>query len=139
MSIQVAVLVSGLDAFLATLVKLDPSESGVQRRIGIGLRQAGELVQSIAAEKKIVRGRGKRAKPLPDRLSGRTGALAGSIAVDTTRLPKEVRIGTALVYGPVHELGLAAFPKRPFLAPAVVDAGKRFEFLLEREWTKGVL
>lgn len=135
MPIEVSAKLRGDERYVRALGQLDPGSSPGVRA---GFIKAALLVQSIAATQTIVRGRGPTAAPLPDRLSGRTGALARSIAVDTTRLPREIAVGTELVYGAVHELGGRVHPKRPFLAPAVVIAGPRIEQLIGLGWESGI-
>lgn len=112
------------------------------------VREAMERVARAAEERaktvEIVRGRGN-APPLPDRLSWRTGHLTRSISTDLSLAPRAWIVGTAVKYGPVHELGLLVqrpggtvkYPERPFLSPAaewVIEAraGEFFRRALER-------
>lgn len=111
-------------------------------------RMAGQ-VANTAKTKTIVSGRGLKSKPLPRKLSFRLGQLAGSIIPDFAQIPKRVLVVTHAPYGGVHEGGLtvtvpahsasndrgtswivrqhtARFPRRPFLAPALVDSGPKF-------------
>ena len=105
---------------------------------------SAEVLESIAfaslrdvRENRIVRGRGLTAKPLPRKLSFRTGHLTRSLAVDSTRAPKIQTIGSQLRYAPVHEQGISPFPRRPYLEPAAkfvvkTKAPNMFRRALER-------
>ena len=103
------------------LGKLSPAQNAnINRK---SLRKCGLLVQKIAAEEMIVRGRGRHAPPLPDRLTTRTGTLARSIALVIDGATATV--GTDLIYGAVHEFS-PSHP-RPFLSPALEKAESKFE------------
>ena len=78
-------------------------------------------VQKIAAEDKIVRGRGLDAPPLPDQITFRRGGLSRSIFVDKSNVPRSISVKSDLIYAAGHELGLGRFPPRPYLAPALED------------------
>ena len=64
------------------------------------------------------------ARPPADKLGLDTGTLTRSIQVDRRHLrdnrTPRTRVGTNLVYGPVHEFGSrdGNTPKRPFMRPA---------------------
>tara|TARA_R110000751_G_scaffold5290_1_gene24336 strand:+ start:276 stop:698 length:423 start_codon:yes stop_codon:yes gene_type:complete len=101
------------------------------------LESIAVLTEQRAKEVEIVRGRGRSAKPLPKRLSFRSGRLSGSISTDRSSAPKQYVVGSTVAYAPVHELGLRPYPKRPFLEPAakfVIDtkAAAIFRKALER-------
>ena len=87
------------------------------------LTKAGLLVQKIVTEEMIVRGRGKNAPPLPDRLTSRTSTLTRSVALILSRF--KVSIGTDLLYGAVHELHKSR--PRPFLKPGLEKAQPQFQ------------
>jgi len=102
------------------------------------LTRAALEVQKISTTKKIVRGRARDAPPLPDRLTNRSGGrgLVGSIALIKEELPASIGVGTDLVYGPVHELGLGRFPERPFLSPALEEVEPKLADFYIREINK---
>lgn len=104
-------------------------------------REVGEtlvrLVEQRAKEVEIVRGRGLTSKPLPDRLSFRSGRLTRSISTDTSQRPARYIAGTSVRYSPQHEQGIAPWPKRAFLEPAAqyvmkARADKIFKKAFER-------
>lgn len=104
----------------AFLRRLDPDQrDSVSAEVLEGLTRVAE---ADAKENQIVRGRGKQAPPLPDKLTYRSGELSRSISTDFSRLPKVAVLGTRLRYGAVHELGIPPYPKRAFLEPAVRTA-----------------
>lgn len=99
--------------FLATL---DPTiRRSVWDEVGESIAR---LTEQRAKEVEIVRGRGLKAKPLPTRLTFRSGRLSQSIGTDTTQRPRVFTVGTDVEYSPQHELGIPPYPKRAFLQPA---------------------
>ncbi len=78
-----------------------------------------------ARTKRIIRGRSRKAKPVPKRLTWRSGDLARSISVDLSELYKRSIVGTPIEYAPQHEQGLSPYPRRPFLKPASDSVLKR--------------
>jgi len=100
------------------------------------LRKAALLVQRIATQEMIVRGRGTNAEPLPTMLSNRTSTLIRSVALRFD--PTEAQVGTDLNYGVFHETNKTK--PRPFLSPALRKAEKKFAGLfrgvLETELNK---
>ena len=90
-------------------------------------------IQINATQKQIKRGgrfrvggKLRSSPPHPTMVTSRTGELRRSIAsergVDKSKLPREISVGSDLVYAGVHEYGLyvrgVKYPKRAFLAPA---------------------
>jgi len=75
--------------------------------------------------------------PRPQFLGVKTGRLRSSIAVAPTEHAGNeyiTRIGTNVIYGPIHEFGgrigkRGTMPARPFLHPALEDEGNRMEVL----------
>ncbi len=117
---------------------LDPKARGLV--VDKGIRSIGRATESLAKTKFIVRGRGKKAPALPDKLTWRTGRLSRSISTDESRAPKQVIVGSSVVYSAIHELGgtfnrtapthkdgkrgkfhKASYPARPFLEPAALE------------------
>jgi len=95
---------------------------GGRFKTGVGLR-GGKKLESAA--------------PHPSRLTSRSGELRRSLGaensgrgVDDSGVPQYIDVGTDLVYGPVHELGLRGYPRRAFLAPAYNAVSPRFQALL---------
>jgi len=97
------------------LAKLDPkTRRGVVSEV---LRAIANETKADARINRIVRGRGN-APPRSRKLTWRSGELTRSIDVDYSRLPKAVTVGSRLKYAPVHEQGIAPYPRRPYLEPA---------------------
>lgn len=143
MALTVRTKLEGDERFRRALARLSPEENPATLRRG--LTRIGLLVQKVAAEEKIARGgvsgRGRNrrvARPLPDRLTSRTGALRRSIGLNRVPLPHAIEVGTELIYGAVHELGLGPFPPRPFLGPAIDDSIREMEQILADEWLREV-
>jgi phage gpG-like protein len=104
------------------LKQLDPkTRRGV---LGEVMRAIGNETKADARLNRIVRGRGK-APPLPRKLTWRSGELTRSIDVDYSRQPKIITVGSRLKYAPVHEQGIAPYPRRPFLEPAAKTTIKK--------------
>lgn len=100
------------------------------------LKKAAYLVQKISTEEWIVRGRGTKAKPLPDKLSNRTSTLIRSIGVDFSDVGKgSASVGTNLIYGAAHEKPSNKSKRRarPFLKPALEQASPRFDDIYAAE------
>lgn len=158
--IQARVNVTNIRPLMSALSALRMPE--LRTVLDRALLQSAFLVQRIASTEKIRHG-SRRSPPLPDKLTSRNAGagLVGSIGVDRSRLPFVVTVGSALRYAPVHELGgvfrvpthrrrtksgkatsvrahSATFPKRPFLAPALEDASKRFPDLFVAEVDRAV-
>ena len=135
MAVKTTLTVTGLDKLDKKLRKVDPTRNPSIPRGG--LDKAAFEVQRLAKTEFIAIGRGTAA-PLPHKLSNRHGGqgLVGSIAVNRSPLPKAIEIGTHLVYGAVHEKGLAGYPKRPFLAPALKKASKKFGKFFDQEFAR---
>lgn len=91
------------------------------------LEEISERTAERVKLKEIARGRGKKAPPLPRKLTSRNAGrgLVGSIAVDRQSATRWA-VGSRLRYAPVHELGLGPYPKRAFLQPGA-------EYVLERQ------
>ena len=113
-------------------------------------------------------GRGKLTDAPADRrrITSRTGRLRDSIRVGLRRSSQEVSIGSDVVYARVHELGTGAagirispkmrrllhakgitprkttryvrIPKRPYLAPALRDASRRFQRIFIDAWERAL-
>jgi len=95
---------------------LDPKVRGAV--VDQALESIARLVEQRAKEVEIIRGRGRVSPPLRRKLSFRSGRLSGSISTDLSGRPNQFVVGSNVKYAPVHELGLAPYPKRPFLRPA---------------------
>ena len=108
---------------LRVLSRLSPKRNTAINRKALDI--AALDVQRRATQTYIVRGRGRFAEPLPDRLSARTGTLARSIGIDI--LGDLATIGTNLIYGAAHEDPQSGQTPRPFLAPALEDASVKFD------------
>lgn len=134
MATSVRVTLTGDERLRRALRGLSPDQNPAFLRRS--LRKMALLGQKVAAEKKIERG--GKGPPLPDRLTSRSGALRRSIGVDLGDLPFAAAVGTELVYGAVHELGLNGYPVRAFLRPAFEDSINDFERILEDEWLREV-
>lgn len=100
----------------AYLKRLNPR----QRRSvsGEALEKVARATSLNAKTKQIARGRGLHSKPLPKRLTWRSGDLTRSIAVDSSRAPLVQIVGSPMEYAAVHEQGISPFPRRPYLQPA---------------------
>ncbi len=112
------------------------------------LIEAALRVQRNATQKQIIRGGSfRKAKtktvlvakaPHPTKVTSRTGELRRSIGssrgIDRSKFPREVSIGSEIVYAGTHEYGLRVrskkFPKRAFLQPAMDAESPKFERLL---------
>ena len=66
-------------------------------------------------------------KPNPDKILTRYGRLRGTLTYQAG--PKEVRIGTPLVYGATHQFGRGAIPARPFLGLSQSDEQELLDIL----------
>lgn len=105
---NIHIRVDGLETFRAVLIRLDPaSNPDFVRR---ALIKGGTLIQREAQLNQIKKGggrkRGPNDKPLPDRLTSRTGTGRRSIRVDRGGLPDFfVDIGSDLEYMKLHETG----------------------------------
>lgn len=124
----VSVRVQGVPEVVARLQKAKPRSGWLSK----AMERSALLIQAKAATETIIRGRGN-APPLPDKLSARTLRLTSSIAVDRRGLPQEVSVGTAVVYGAVHEVR-----GRPWLGPAVDLASPSFERIFTRAWSEAI-
>jgi len=105
------------------------------------LEQLAEETSTRVKLKEIARGRGKKAPPLPRKLTSRNAGrgLVGSIAVDRSqRARNQYAVGTRLRYGPVHELGLGPYPKRPFLKPGAEYILNKRGVPIFRKWIERV-
>lgn len=129
MAVSFRVKVTGIKKLNKKLRQIDPERN--TKILTRALTKAGLLVQKIAAKDKIKSG--GQAAPLPDRLTSRTGTLRRSIRVNRSPFPHAIEIGTDKDYGRVHELGIAPFPPRPFLSPALHDAESRVRRFFEAE------
>jgi hypothetical protein len=93
----------------------DAITSEVLERTARACEERAKLVE-------IVRGRGLDSEPLDDQLTYRSGHLTRSISTDSDPTAGVWIVGTPVVYGPVHELGLTVagrrYPVRKFLEPA---------------------
>lgn len=126
---SIRVKLVGGEAYLKTLDRITPKKRpGIIRR---ALKRAGFRMQELATTKYITRGGGP-AKP--DRLTTRTGTLVRSIGVEER--PTYVEVGTNVIYGRAHELGIPPMPPRPFLQPALDDVSREFPEMLLREWER---
>jgi len=130
--------VTGAREWLRALNRLSPKEH--QEITARSLVECGLLVQRNAAMKQIMGGgqkaKGVHLKPHPTRLTSRTGTLRRSISTNRQPLPLAVEVGTDLIYGRVHELGLGRFPKRAFLAPAVEAEEDKFPRIFLKHWRR---
>ena len=158
MTTGLVVTVTGTEPFMAALARV--SAPKVDRALSAALTKCALVVQRVAADEKIVHGAAKGQAPLPDKLTARHGGagLVGSLGIDKRSLPASAHVGSALVYAPVHELGLttsvpshtrrrgsttyrvsayrARYPKRPYLAPALAAAADRFPAIFIAELKK---
>jgi phage gpG-like protein len=136
-----------------SFAKMDPSRNPKLRRII--LLKSAFAIQRRVTKKEIKRGR--TGAPLPNRLTFRSGTLTRSIAV--AHDGEAVEVGTALIYGAVHENGGTfaipahtrrtksgkrtlvkahnkTFRKRPFLAPGLKNTQKERLAIAGKEWLK---
>ncbi len=141
------------DDFQASLRNMDPKlKPKLTSRI---LIRSGQLIVKTVQTKTIKRGGTNR--PLPNKLTSRTGFLRRSQHVNRIS-PTAVEAGTDAVYGPVHEQGgrinvpahsrrvegrnvavksyTANFPRRPFLEPALALSQRGIQKIMEQEWLK---
>ena len=119
------------------LERINPGEN--KRIVRNALVRSALEVQKNAVDLQIAaggRGKGKALSVLPHKLTSRTGTLRRSIGLDKSDLPFAIEVGTALVYGGVHEHGSRTHPKRPFMAPALAAISPRFGQIVVAEWTK---
>ena len=132
---ELRVKAEGIPETIAVLRKARPDAGTAW--IGKALLRAGFLVQKLAAEKYIVRGRAKGAPPLPNRLTRRSGSggLVDSITTDRVAATTVV-VGTNKIYAPLHEFGLGHFDARPFMQPATDEASQDFEAIFRRAWSE---
>ena len=116
--------------------RLRAANPKINRRVlGRFFPKAAARIQTNAAKVQIVaggRGKGKALKPLPDKLTSRTGTLRRSIGINKGPLPGAIEIGTHLVYGAVHEFH--AIRPRPFLQPALDAVLPGLDGLLVKIW-----
>jgi len=133
--------VSGVKEIEAALRRANP---GTNPRITPGILKAFAVpIQRNAVDKQIAAGgggKGKQLKPLPRKLTGRTGRLQGDIHIDKRPLPRGIEIGPDVKYGAVHEFGKrvvfglakvashtrkVAFGKKvaPFTVPSYIRSG----------------
>ena len=132
MAVAARVSVQGTEAVVAMLRRLAPAKNQeIARR---ALKILAFEVQRVATREEILPG--GKGPPDPHRLTSRTGTLRRSIAVDQSSLPFSVSVGTDLVYGAVHELGIPPFPPRPFLQPAIDKVSPTIAEVFRREWEK---
>lgn len=120
--VQFGVQVIGDKQLRRKLKALSPREN--RRVLREALLRVAFETQTNAARKQILPG--GKGPPHPTRLTSRTGSLRRSIAVSRRGLPREIEVGTHLIYGAVHELGTNRYPKRPFLRPAADEIGPKF-------------
>ncbi len=127
---------------------IDPSRN--PEFVRRALIKGGLLVQKNAAEKQIKRG--GRAKPLPNKLTSRSGTGRRSIRTDRSGLPRFfVDIGSDLKYMQLHETGgtvtrrsskgnthQATFPPRPYMAPALAAVNTDLGGAFFREWDRAL-
>ncbi len=126
---RIAVNVRDAAAIDQFLRGLSPQQKN--RVVAKSLREIARRTERKARDEYIVKGRGRNAPPLRDKLTSRTYRLANSIDTDERQIPKRARVGTPVKYAPVHEQGLRVrmvssrgktfqqtFPRRPFLEPA---------------------
>jgi phage gpG-like protein len=107
--------------FLERMVPAD-AQSVTNEALENIARAAEERAKTV----EIVRGRGLKSEPLDTQLTYRSGHLTRSISTDSDPSAGVWIVGTPIVYGPVHELGLRvgnrSYPRRPFLEPAALWA-----------------
>lgn len=113
---------------------------GAQRRVPDAIEQAMRQVTLIVAGRAQKNITGSRATNPPHVLGRVTGRLAGSITTRVSRRGPVVqgRVGTNVVYGPPHELGLGRMPRRPYLAPALDASQKNIRDMLGRAFVGAV-
>lgn len=131
MPISMRATVIGDEEWIATLRRLSPERH--KEIIERSLLECAYRVQTNAQTKQILPG--GHGPPDPRQLTSRTGTLRRSITVNRRPLPKATEIGSDLVYGPVHELGIN-MPRRPFLEPALDEEEERFPEIFMKEWRK---
>jgi HK97 gp10 family phage protein len=138
MPVSVHATITGDKEWLRKLEKLSPQKH--KEIMSKSLLECGMLVQANAAQKQIMGGgqkaKGVQIKPHPSRLTSRTGTLRRSISTSWHRSPFEIDVGTHLVYGRVHELGLGNYPKRAFLEPAVKAEEQKFPSVFIKHWRR---
>ena len=144
------------EALRRLLENIDPGESPAW--VMRALVAAGLRVQRNAATKQIRRG--GKGKPLPRKITSRTGTGRRSIRVDRGGLNRLfVDVGSDLAYMAVHETGgtflrrahtrltpsgglarvrahSATFPQRPWLAPALDEENAEMGNIFVREWER---
>lgn len=74
----------------------------------------------------------------PGTLGIRTGTLRRSVAVDQGRRPFRVDVGSNVAYAAIHEFGGRHIPARPYLGPAIKEAGPMLPKVLLRRWQEHV-
>lgn len=156
MAAGVRVVVTGEKTLNRVLRNINPREN--PEFVRRALTKGGLFIQRNAAEKQIKRG--GRGRPLPDRLTSRTGTGRRSIRTDRGGLPRFfIDIGSDLKYMQLHETGgtvsvrahsrrgrkggthrvrahSATFPARPYLAPAIAAVDSDLEGLFLRGWNR---
>lgn len=142
------------DDFAASLKGMDPRFA--TKLVSRTLLGSGQLLQKTVQTKAIKRG--GKGKPLPHKLTSRTGTLRRSIRVNVVGLTI-VDVGTDLAYGPPHERGgltsvpahsrrVASgrrvqvrahqkhFPKRPFMQPGLDLSRPGMAKIMAAEWAR---
>lgn len=128
--------------------RLKPEVS--KRVLSRALTEIAMKIAKNAAEEQIIRGgRFSRGGKLydtpvdPVRITSRTGRLRASIAaqgfrrgIDDSRLPREISVGSDVVYAPVHEFGNTTTRARPFLAPALEAIIPEMDEILAKHWER---
>ena len=156
MAANIRVVVSGEERVARVLRGINPGENPAFVRRA--LTKGGFLIQREAATKQIKRG--GKGRPLPHKLTSRTGTGRRSIRVDRGGLPRLfVDIGSDLKYMQLHETGgtvnirahsrrgrkggthkvrahSATFPARPYLKPGLEAVDTDLEGLFFREWNQ---
>tara|TARA_Y100000310_G_scaffold336656_1_gene421795 strand:+ start:807 stop:1346 length:540 start_codon:yes stop_codon:yes gene_type:complete len=109
MALGVRTKLTGGEALARALERAHPSS---QRIAGDVLRKLALHTAKIAAEDKIKRGGVRKfafgvgvSKPLPNKLTSRTGTGRRSIGVNLAPLPNAAEVGSDLEYMAVHEAG----------------------------------
>jgi phage gpG-like protein len=106
MAVAMRVNILGADELSKRLAQMDPKTN--QAIMTDSLRTIAGLILRNAKDIQITgggRGKSKALKPLPNRLTSRTGTLRRSIGINLAPLPRAVEVGTDLTYGAVHEKG----------------------------------
>ena len=127
MPVKIEVKQRGIASATRRLRGLTPQET--PEIVSRAMRASAEEIRRVARDR-YMSGPSSRT-----RLGERTGNLKASLALDTTKLPYQIRVGSGLVYAPIHEFGRSG--ARSYLRRALRASGgfitKTFKESWERE------